>query len=162
MNRTAASSGTGSGQPRRRVGRLVRVLRGVALVAVLLFVVFEVGIRHVPPDGMTATGVGYSGGSPYTFAYSYTAPKDQQTIGATYKALNAAPAFNYLFTPYPCPRFPTSHPSSIAFTWHGIPLETWSTGNCIISDNAGGISDAFLLTGHYWLPVVPLPPPAPR
>lgn len=161
MDRTTASSGTGNGQPRRRVGRLVCTPRGLTLIAVLLFVVFEVGIRHVPPDGMTATGVGYSGGTPYTFSYTYAAPKDQQTIGATYAALNAAPAFNSLFTFYNCPLTPTPYPTSIAFTWHGIPVETWSTGSCVVGDTAGGIPD-FLLIGHSWLPDGPLPPPAPR
>ncbi len=132
---------------------------GVGIV-LALFIMFEVGIRHVPPDGMTVTEIDYAGGDPFTYSYTYTAPKDQQTIGETYAALNTAPAFNYLITRYNCPLNSPPYPSSIEFTWHGIPLETWSTTSCTISDTAGGVSDDFLLTLHFWLSDR-LPPPAP-
>jgi len=135
----------------------------VALSAVLLLAVFEVGIRHAPPDGMTVTEVEDAGSAPFTLSYSYTTPRDQQTIAETYTTLNTAPTFNLLFARYNCPLASPRWPSSIAFTWHGIPLETWWTGDCVVSDNAGSISDDLLLIGHYWLPPPDgLPLPSPR
>lgn len=167
MNRTAVSPAPGSGQLRRRVGRLVRAPRGVALMVVLLFLIFEVGIRHVPPDGMTVTGiedseVGYPDtfGTTVAFTASYTAPEDQQTINDFYASLNAAPAY---FSPvsHPivnCALTPLPYATSITFTWHGMPLETWFTSSCVVGDTAGGIPD--VLTYRLWGPQT-LPPPAP-
>lgn len=127
-----------------------------------VFILFEVGIRHVPPDGMTVTEIGYAGGSSETSSYTYAAPKDQQTISATYVALHNAPAIVMpIFSHYNCALTPPPYPTSIAFTWHGIPLETWSTGSCVVGDTAGGVP-GFLLTGYYWQLNGPFPPPAPR
>ena len=134
----------------------------VVVVLLALIVLFEVGIRHVPPDGMTVTELGYASDSTYTVAYSYTAPQDQQTIGATNASLNTAPTvIGGIFAHYNCALTPPPYPTSIAFSWHGIPLETWYTGSCVVGDTAGGIPD-FLWTGHYWQPDGSLLAPAPK
>lgn len=132
---------------RRRGRRRYWLVVGAVLA---LFVLFEVGIRHVPPDGMTVTTMGYSGA---TYTLFYTAPKDQQTISETYATLHAAPAVSP-FAHYNCALGPS--PYSVAFTWHGIPVEVWFTGSCVVSDTAGGIPD---LTGRL-LYLGALPPPA--
>lgn len=158
------------GQIRARHWRRMRRLGQGALILLVLFLLFEVGIRHVPPDGMTVTGIGYSEvgypdsfGTTRTFTSSYTEPKDQQTINDLYASLNAAPAFfSPIFFSQPvnvhCALLWLPYPTSIAFTWHGIPLETWFTSGCVVRDTAGGIPDVF--TRHLWQLGGPLPPPA--
>lgn len=155
MNRTVASPMTGNGKARRRVGRLMRTLRGVALIAVLLFVVFEVGIRHVPPDGMTVTEVGYPGVMS-TYAYSFTAPKDQQTIDDIYAAYNRAPVWS-AWDRHGCVM--TQDPPLVVFTWHGIPVESWTLAACWHVESAGGISDGLVV--QHLLPDKSPPPPPP-
>lgn len=144
---------------------------GFGLIVALLFVIFEVGIRHVPPDGMrvsyeTGTLVPSSDGSfrpRFTHTtYTYTSPRDQQTINATYTSLNNGRAYNRLFDHFNCALTPAPIPSSIEFTWHGVLLETWWPSGCTVSENAGGIDDALGLTFHYWMPPsdgIPLPAP---
>jgi hypothetical protein len=112
-------------------------------VLLALIVLFEVGIRRMPPDGMTVMELWYAGGSTYTLTYSYTAPMDQQTISATYASLNTAPTVTGgIFAHVNCALTPPPYPTSIAFTWHGVP--------------------DFLWTGHYWMPDGLFPPPAPK
>jgi hypothetical protein len=125
-------------------------------VLLALIILFEVGIRHVPPDGMTVTEVGYAGSAPFTLSYSYTAPKDQQTIGDIYAAFNRAPVWT-AWTVHGCVM--TQDPSSVVFTWHGVPVESWTLAGCVYDESAGGISDALFV--QHLLPdiTMPLPPP---
>jgi hypothetical protein len=145
---------------------LLRLGQG-ALALLALFLLFEVGIRHVPPDGMVvsfqdSTLVPQSDGSYVPKAilttYTYTEPKDQQAIGETYASLNDTSPFNSITTHVNCALTPPPWPSSITFTWHGIVLETWTIEGCAVSDNAGGISDDQMLTVHFWEPIAPTPP----
>lgn len=162
MDRTAAGLAPRNRTLRRRVGRRARALLGVTFIAALLFVASEVGIRHVPPDGMRVTYTtsvlvhlpdgSFSPRFTYT-TYIYSLPKDQQAISATYASLNDGPAYNSLFDHFNCALTSAPIPSSIEFTWHGVLLETWwPRGGCTAVENAGGMYDAFGLTFHYWMP----------
>lgn len=169
MDHTAAELAPRSRTLRRRVGRRARALLGVAFIAALVCVVFEVGIRNVPPDGMrvtytTSVLVHLPDGSfmpRFTHTtYTYTLPKDQQTISATYASFNDGPVYNSLFDHFNCALSPAPEPSSVEFIWHGMLLETWRPSGCTAVENAGGIYDAFGLTFHYWEPPsggIPLP-----
>jgi len=74
------------------------VTLGVGLIVALLFVIFEVGIRHVPPDGMTYTqydvrdhwdASGHQLASTSTItSTTFTAANDQQVIDTYYHGLN--------------------------------------------------------------------------
>lgn len=133
---------------------LLRLADGVSVVlAVLtLFILFEVVIRHVPPDGMSVTDA--YGPSLYgSTRTTYTAPQDQQDINTYYAELNAAPVESRATTSYALPDgcYPTAYPN-ITFTWHGIPLESWS-GYCVVVESAGGISETVMGTYHVWEPV---------
>lgn len=128
-------------------------------VLLALFIVFEVGIRHMPPDGMTVTFISREGapltreGTPFPIGpWVYTAPKDQQTINDTYAMFNETPVHSQVFAHdlayTSCPR--GGYPQ-ITFTRHGIPVESWS-GSCVYIESAGGISDTLTLTFHLWAP----------
>ena len=117
-----------------------------------MFLLFEVGIRNVPSDGMTVT---------YEEANSptdiYTAPRDQGIINDYYYQLNASRMASPFVRINGCS--PIQY-AQFVFTWHGIPVESWS-GGCIYTENSGGISGIFLLRSHLWEPAqVPLPAPA--
>lgn len=152
------------------ITRIRRILRRLGLLGVLLalFVAFEVGIRHVPPDGMTVAYEHNPSSNGPTHA-TYSAPQDQQTINAYYETLNNALVYHSFRPTYIDPPpyldgcYPATHPQ-FTFTWHGIPVESWS-GYCSVVENAGGISDALMFTYHFWTPppfgAVP-PPPAPK
>jgi hypothetical protein len=130
------------------------VALGYGLIVALLFVIFEVGIRNVPPDGMTVT---YDAPNPPT--YTYAAPQDQGIINDYYSTLNTAPMESPFVHINGCS--PIEYPQFV-FTWHDIPVESWS-GGCVYTESAGGVSDIFLLRFHLWNPGYgPLPPPAPR
>jgi hypothetical protein len=113
---------------------LARVLIGeIALVA--LFVACEVGMRHLPPDGLTFTEVKITQGVDahgqelparrtldYTITYDsrrqatintwYTALNDGQDIGGPFLHCNGEPPVG----PY--------YDHTFTFTWHGISVES--------------------------------------
>lgn len=147
-------------------GRRIRLGLAILVLAALVFIAFELGIRHVPPDGMTVTLL-----SPHGYLMDgpplmYTAPKDQQTIDAYYSGLNAAPvessqaSANYALY-QGC--YPNMYPQ-ITFTWHGIPVESWisqdSASICEYVENSGGLSEHLTGTFHLWMPVQAVPLPA--
>lgn len=123
-----------------------------------MFLLFEVGIRHVPPDGMTVT---------YNYAYpvnngtsigmqTYISPQDQQNIYAYYAAFNRAPVRS-LWWHHGCTM--SLDPSSVEFTWHGLPVESWTNTGCEYTESAGGISDE-LVAQHLGPDIsMPIPPP---
>lgn len=157
-----------TGFPAHGAARLWRLMLrlgvGVSILLALLLL-FEVGIRHVPPDGMiVAYEYGPTPSGP--MRATYAAPQDQQIINAYYAALNDAPAYHSLQPNYVqttrdgC--YLSTYPQ-FTFTWHGIPLESWS-GYCAVVENAGGIPDDLMFTYHLWTPPTSgaMPPPASR
>jgi hypothetical protein len=154
-------------QTSRRRGRRLRFWLALLALFALVCIAFEVGIRHVPPDGMTVTLVRSPGG--YFLdgpPLIYTAPKDQHIIDAYYTSLNAAPveasraSANYALF-HGC--YPNDYPQ-ITFTRHGIPVESWisqdSASICEYVENSGGLSENLTGTFHVWMPVQAVPLPA--
>lgn len=129
-----------------------------ALVLLALFIAFEVGSRHVPPDGMT---VKYGCGVPNRPMCIYTSPKDQQAINDYYAAFNRAPVRLNLPEPVINGCF-NEDASYVVFTWHGMPVESWTYDGCEeYIENAGGVSDAYILTHHDAPDIaMPVPPPS--
>ena len=125
-------------------------------VLVGLFILFEVGIRHMPPDGMTVR-YDYSM-SVYVErgTQSYTMPRDQRAIRDYYAAYNRAPV-RPAWILHGCAM--DLDPSSVVFTWRGIPVESWTIVGCDYVENAGGVSDAIAV--QHTLPDISMPPPAP-
>ncbi len=133
----------------RRHGRRRFWLVVGALLA--FFIAFEVGIRNAPPDGMTVT---YEEPNPPT--YIYMAPQDQGIINDYYSTLNTTPVESPFVNINGCS--PIEYPQFV-FTWHGVPVESWS-GGCVYIENSGGISGIFMLRSHLWNPGYgPFPPP---
>ncbi|HEU5342886.1 MAG TPA: hypothetical protein VFU60_00940 [Ktedonobacterales bacterium] len=148
--------------PAARRGKHRRLWLAVG-VLVALFILFEVGIRHVPPDGMTVT---------YTYSQldpncsncvdsvfgtgRYTSPQDQPTIDSYYAAFNRAPVRPAWFFHH-CTMY--SDPVAVVFTWRGIPVESWTIQGCDYFESAGGVSD--VLVAQHQLPDInmPIPPP---
>jgi hypothetical protein len=142
-------------------GRRLRFWLAILAIFALVLILFEVGIRHVPPDGMTVTLLspdGRSGGP-----WMYATPKDQQTIDAYYTGLNAAPvkssqvSANYALF-HGC--YPTAYPQ-ITFTWHSIPIESWTSQDsisiCAYIEDSGGLSEHLTGTFHLWFPYHAMP-----
>jgi hypothetical protein len=131
-----------------------RVVKG-ALVLLALFLLFEVGARHVPPDGMTVSYDDSVGDTSFV-TQSYSAPMDQQTIADYYVAFNHAlvrPAWIL----HGCAMM--QYPSSVEFSWHGLPVESWTLVGCDYVESAGGVSD--ILAVQHLLPDISVPPPPP-
>lgn len=133
---------------RRRGRRHFWLAAGVVLA---LFLLFEVGIRHVPPDGMTVTYdcPSFCVNYPFVGARAYTAPQDQQFITQSYAYYNSLPVIP-AWTPIASCGPLAIYPSSVVFSWHGIPVESWTSRNCLgeYIESAGGISDSIMLIYH--------------
>lgn len=143
---------------RRFWHELLRWGLGVVLL-LLLFLLFEVGIRHVPPDGMTVTYAYKYSASAVIGTRPYTAPKDQQTIRDAFAAFNAARVVRVPLGQYAgCALTP--YPSLVVFTWHGVPVEAWTLEGCWYAESAGGISDERVV--EHPLPNITMPLPTPH
>ena len=127
-------------------------------VLLALMVVFEVGIRHVPPDGMTVSYTYYFNSATGIGPRIYSATRDRQTIAEYYAALNHAPVRSAL-NPHGCTL--SEDPSSVEFTWHSIAVESWTQVGCTYVESAGGISNEMFLTYHD-SPDITMPPPTPH
>lgn len=101
--------------------------------------------------------------SAYMGTRTYTAPKDQQTIRNAYTAFNAAPVVHVPVGELAgCSLVP--YPSLVVFTWHGVPVESWTSVGCANVESAGGISDELVIDDQQVLHepphiTFPLPPP---
>lgn len=124
---TTGTPAPGAARSRRL---LLRLGQG-ALVVLALFLLFEVGIRHVPPDGMTVTysywrlDPNCSNCVDSAFGQErYTSLNDQQTIDDYYAAYNRAPV-RPAWWRGGCTM--SSDPVSVVFTWRGIPVSRGPT-----------------------------------
>ena len=127
----------------------------VVVAVLVLIVLFEVGIRHVPPDGMTVTYTCSACGAPYVGTRAYSAHADQQAIEDWYTSFNDASVVS-AWRLSGCTL--TMDPSSVVFTWHGIPVEAWTLEGCRYAESAGGMSDALVV--QHLVPIA-VPPPSP-
>lgn len=119
-------------------GRLNRVLARILIgeiALVVLFIACEVGMRHLPPDGLTfievkitqpISATGQEGAATRTLDYSITYDSRRQaTIDAWYDALNGGQGIGGPFLH--CNGGPPDGPyydHTFTFTWHGIPVES--------------------------------------
>lgn len=138
---------------RRRGRRRFWLAVGVLLALVILF---EVGIRQAPPDGMIVTYDDSMSVYVDRGTQVYTTPRDQQTISDYYAAFNRAPV-RPAWILHGCAM--DLDPTSVVFTWRGIPVESWTMQGCDYIENAGGASDAIAV--QHLLPEISMPPPAP-
>lgn len=154
---------------RRRGRRRYWPVVGVVLA---LFVLFEVGIRHMPPDGMTYTlydtplfdSQFHPLTTPVTTARTqvYTASHDQHVIT---KYLTALYHGNETPSSVVDPFFRCGDALSLdkyqeefVFTWHGIPVQSWNETDCGFMQSSGGIPNIFRVS-FIGPPSTPLPPP---
>jgi len=151
----------------RRCSRRRLWLAVGGLVAV--FTLFEVGIRNVPPDGMTYRMYDtrefdrYGHAVAHTTTRSYTltfaAPRDQQVINMYLQTLNdrhgEVPS-SWVSPAYHCGQTLSldKYQFEFVFTWHGIPVQSWYDADCGFLQSSGGIPNIFV--DHY--PGLPLPP----
>lgn len=133
--------------------RRTLVVRRIILAAISVFLIFEIGIRFVPADGMTDTATDKSGRVVYQ--YSTT---NQAVVSSWQGALNTAPRRAGLDTSCILPEPVNWVAHTYTFTWRGIPVESaWSnSGGSLLfwmrDDTAcpayimsnGGIPDIFL------------------
>jgi hypothetical protein len=150
--------------------RIRRILRSLGLVSVLLllFVAFEVGIRYVPPDGMTYTMYDTREFDSYGHAVApttrwhtltFAAPHDQQVINTYLQTLNdrnGEQPSSWVSPAYSCGRTlsPDKYQFEFVFTWHGIPVQSWYDADCGFMQSSGGIPNIFVVHSIG----LPLPP----
>jgi hypothetical protein len=128
-----------------------KVVRRIIIGAIITFLIFEVGIRFVPADGLSYTA--YQDGQ---LVYTYST-SDQSVITSWQNALNSnqapAVAVNCSHGLDPNPIYRTW-----MFTWHSIPVET-ATNNpteCGYGLSSGGLPNVFTLSvPHQYPPVEP-------
>ncbi|HEX8730448.1 MAG TPA: hypothetical protein VF725_00200 [Ktedonobacterales bacterium] len=145
---------------RQRHPRLTRALACI----LLLFLFFEIGIRFIPPNGMTYTRVDLSGKLAKTFRST-----DPQTVDSWHARLTG---FNWIWTPevinnsfVHCGSILGYQPgtSDYTFTYDGIPVESFTgddQATCgTMLESAGGIPNLLWEYADYtpiWEPL-PLP-----
>jgi hypothetical protein len=128
-------------------------VRRVIYAAIIVLLIFEVGIRFVPADGMTYVVATKSGQVVYQYSTA-----NQKVVSSWQNALNTSPRTFGLLIEGCIPPPGTWESRTYTFTWHGIPVESawnnfggdpfyWaSTGDgcpVYIMSN-GGIPDIFL------------------
>jgi hypothetical protein len=126
-----------------------RLASRLALVALLVFIAFEAGVRAIPPDAVqvTVSPYGLNGDGPTT-TQTITDPRQVAALRAAITAqMTSYPAW------YPLGLicnggFGVS--VTYRFTWHSIPVEVASgdSGNCgsvvLLPVSSGGLTDPFL------------------
>jgi len=114
-----------------------------ALVGVAVVVLAELLIRHVPPDGasVTRTEVVTSFDGTVTSVTMHTHAYTGNTADALNGALNTAP----LQLPNPllkgCRNSLGGYATyKVTLTWHGLPVQVWSSQGCgAYSESSGGL-----------------------
>lgn len=127
-------------------------LAWIIACCLLLFLVFEIGIRCVQPNGVRVTDVSTSGAT--LSAYQSTDPRVARRIkngletGASTFSLNALLQENH------CSQILTFQPntSTYTFTYDGIPIESFigeaGTSCGYYTESAGGIPNLLILYGN--------------
>jgi hypothetical protein len=118
------------------------------------FILCELAIRHIPPDGASLTrlndqtSLDNSGpGSVTATTRIYTSPRDRAIIDKLNNALNTAP----LQLPAPLLKgcqngLGGAVTFTVTLTWHGLPVQVWTSEGCgAYSESSGGITN-FLWT----------------
>lgn len=128
-----------------------RGVRWGLVVVVAFFLVFEVTVRHLPPDDVTVTTINYvemSGHNTVTTTSRTTSADTAQTRAAIDRlsdALNTAPIGGPsipIFT-HGCMTAIGYTEYRVTFTWHGLPVQVWTTNTPCpnFTENSGGIPD---------------------
>jgi hypothetical protein len=128
------------------------VRRGLVIV-VTLFLIFEVTVRYLPPDGVTVTTINYNYFTPSGIAglnivttSRTTLAHDAQrraAIDRLNNGFNTAPLgapINYAFGGG-CMTLSGYTEYQVTFTWHDLPVRVWTTntGCPDFTENSGGI-----------------------
>ena len=129
-----------------------RVRRGLVIV-VALFLIFEVTVHYLPPDGVTVTTINYNYFTPSGISglnvvttSRTTLAHDAQTRAAIDRLnneFNTAPIgapINYAFGGG-CMTLSGYTEYQVTFTWHSLPLRVWTTNTPCpnFTENSGGI-----------------------
>jgi hypothetical protein len=153
----ALSLWSAAGARRRRRAPRRLWLSVVGLIALVL--VMEGIVRHLPPDGVTVTTIEHYAvftriptGERVAYAVRTTSrttsadsAQTRAEIDHLSNALNTAPfgAPTYLPTTHQCMTVGGWRDYQVKFTWHGLPVQIWTTDNGCPSfaENSGGIPD---------------------
>ncbi|HEX9413891.1 MAG TPA: hypothetical protein VF916_10350 [Ktedonobacterales bacterium] len=123
------------GISRKQIRRYWLILYGKAmlswLLVLLLLVDFEVGIRHVPPDGVQVITTSAESGR----TLSTQEITNARTVADFYARLNSLPLDQRFVDPNTCPLryLPTLESYTVRFTRWGLPVvvATWDSLQCI-------------------------------
>lgn len=132
----------------RNTPRRVRII--VLLCSVLLlFILFEIGIRFLPPNGMTYTSVDTASG---VVGYSVSST-DAKTVAYWYRYTNNAKQLaGFLGRRCSAPAMYVSKTNTFTFTLYGIPIESFSGEDANVCyqyvQSAGGLPNIFT---QYWI-----------
>lgn len=127
----------------RDASRRTRIV-ALAGIVLLLFILFEIGIRFIPPNGMTYTWDHPTSGIPI-FQKSSTNPK---TVAYWYQYTNNGKTPVYMATCNGRPPVPgPSEQMTFTFTFYGVPIESFSNDDANdcpwYGQSAGGLPDLF-------------------
>ena len=136
-----------------------RILLGLVIVVTLL-VAFEITARHLPPDGVIITETRQSlvtyvqtpqGARPrYTTSttththLAAASPLWRARINRLSDDLNTGAVLPLAILPsYWCQTPGGSTNYQVTFTWHSLPVQTWTTlyGCNVFMENSGGVSN---------------------
>jgi hypothetical protein len=128
------------------------VRRGLVIV-VALFLIFEVTVRYLPPDGVTVTTINYNSFTPSGISGLNIVTTSRTTLAHDAQTRAAIDRLNDGFNTAPlgAPFISTAGSGCVAvsgyteyqvtFTWHGLPLRVWTTNTGCpgFAENSGGI-----------------------
>jgi len=133
-----------------------RRVRWGLIVVVALFLIFEVTVHYLPPDGVTVTTINYNYFTPSGISGLNTVTTSRTTLAHDAQTRAAIDRLNNEFNTAPIvsassiPKLPRGGGCmtlsgyteyQVTFTWHGLPLRVWTTNTPCpnFTENSGGI-----------------------
>ncbi len=131
------------------------VRRGLVIV-LALFLIFEVTVRYLPPDGVTVTTINDNYFTPSGISGLNIVTTSRTTLAHNAQTRAAIDHLNNEFNTAPIvgapsiPKLPRGGGCmtlvgyteyQVTFTWHGLPLRVWTTNTPCpnFTENSGGI-----------------------
>lgn len=138
-----------------------RGVRWGLVIVVALFLIFEVTVHYLPPDGVTVTTINYNYFSPSGISGLNIVTTSRTTLAHDAQTRAAIARLNNGFNTAPIgtansPKL--THPGGggcmtlsgyteyqVTFTWHGLPLRVWTKNTPCpnFTENSGGIPNPF-------------------
>lgn len=135
------------------------VRRGLVIV-VALFLIFEVTVRYLPPDGVTVTTINYNSFTPSGISGLNIVTTSRTTLAHDAQTRAAIDGLNNEFNTAPivgassipklsfgggCMTLSGYEEYQVTFTWHGLPLRVWTNNTpCpFFTESSGGIPTPF-------------------